>query len=326
MAAAAPQIAQVQVQVQGADQLTRRRDRRTAQRESARAGLNRPTTTVARRSWDTQVTVPSLIVPWVHASSWRVSPALAPYVASVATYDFVSVRADGHRGLPSTAVVVVLPLEHPLNVGWWDAPGTVGSYVAVTSGLHVRPAAVGGAGRHRGIQLALTPAGARALLGLPAAALFGEIVSLPDAAPHLAQLPTRLAEAPCWAERLRLVEKELLNALGRTSGGTVPSEVAAGMHELTATASVAGVADRLGCSRRNLSTAFRGELGVSPKQFQRIARFEASRRCLMTPTRLGRPSLAAVAARLGYADQAHLTREWTALAGCPPGAWLRAER
>jgi len=59
--------------------------------------------------------------------------------------------------------------------------------------------------------------------------------------------------------------------------------------------------------------------------YQRIARFEASRRTLTMSARRGASSLAAVAAASGYADQAHLTREWTSLAGCPPAAWLRAE-
>jgi AraC-like DNA-binding protein len=38
----------------------------------------------------------------------------------------------------------------------------------------------------------------------------------------------------------------------------------------------------------------------------------------------GRP-LGEVAVSAGYADQAHLTREWRALAGCTPGEWVRDE-
>jgi AraC-like DNA-binding protein len=35
--------------------------------------------------------------------------------------------------------------------------------------------------------------------------------------------------------------------------------------------------------------------------------------------------LADLAADLGYADQAHLTREWQALAGCSPRQWMAEE-
>ena len=40
---------------------------------------------------------------------------------------------------------------------------------------------------------------------------------------------------------------------------------------------------------------------------------------------LGRRPLAEVAAECGYADQAHLAREWSELAGCSPTTWLREE-
>jgi AraC-like DNA-binding protein len=36
-------------------------------------------------------------------------------------------------------------------------------------------------------------------------------------------------------------------------------------------------------------------------------------------------NLAGLAADFGYADQSHLDREFTALAGCPPSAWLAEE-
>jgi AraC-like DNA-binding protein len=39
----------------------------------------------------------------------------------------------------------------------------------------------------------------------------------------------------------------------------------------------------------------------------------------------GRPRLAEIAARCGYADQAHLTREWQAIAGCTPRRWIAEE-
>jgi AraC-like DNA-binding protein len=64
----------------------------------------------------------------------------------------------------------------------------------------------------------------------------------------------------------------------------------------------------------------RAECGLAPKDWQRIARFQASRRLMVAQ----RP-LAEVAARCGYSDQSHLSREWVALAGCSPTTWLREE-
>ncbi|MGH3331891.1 MAG: helix-turn-helix domain-containing protein, partial [Nocardioidaceae bacterium] len=66
---------------------------------------------------------------------------------------------------------------------------------------------------------------------------------------------------------------------------------------------------------------FKGEYGLTPKQAARVMRFEHSWDLLrMAPRRL-----ADVAATTGYADQAHMTREWRDLAGYTPVEWRRSE-
>nr|WP_269205257.1 helix-turn-helix domain-containing protein [Motilibacter aurantiacus] len=82
------------------------------------------------------------------------------------------------------------------------------------------------------------------------------------------------------------------------------------------------VAREAGWSRRHLEARFRLEIGLSPKQAAGVARFDRARRALQAAPRT---PLAALAARHGYYDQAHLTREFTRLAGVPPRRWLRDE-
>jgi AraC-like DNA-binding protein len=82
---------------------------------------------------------------------------------------------------------------------------------------------------------------------------------------------------------------------------------------------VRDVAEEVGYSRRHLATLVRRECGLTPQQVRRVGRFERSRAVL------GRMPLAEAAQRCGYADQAHLAREWVTLAGCPPTTWLREE-
>ena len=65
---------------------------------------------------------------------------------------------------------------------------------------------------------------------------------------------------------------------------------------------------------------------MTPKQAARIVRFDRTRRELAAAAAAGAPlALADLAAQRGYADQAHLTRDFAAFAGLPPGAWLSAE-
>jgi len=247
-----------------------------------------------------------------------VAPALAPYVASVTAYD-VDLGAPGvHRGLPSTTLTFVLPVGDPLDVGWRGVPQSRSARWSTVSGLHARPAEIHHDGHQQGVQLALTTAGARALFGVPAAALAGEMLELGDVAPRLRDLPERLAEC-ATDQRVRVVERALTVELARHGAAGPRAEVGQALARLTRGDAVQDVADDIGYSRRHLGTLVRQECGLTPQEVRRLGRFELSRAVM------GRRPLAAVAHACGYADQAHLTRDWVALAGCPPTTWLREE-
>lgn len=247
--------------------------------------------------------------------------ALRRYVAARTPYD-VDFGAPGvHRGLPSTTITLVLPLDDPLRVSWAGRPSTHHAAFSSLSGLHAAPAAIHHDGTQRGVQLALTLEGVRALLGRPAADLSGELTDLEEAAvpAALQELPERLHAAATWPARVALVDRTLATLAARGGDAAPRAEVARALALLTAGGRVAEVADEVGYSRRRLGTLVRAECGLAPKEVQRIARLEVTRRVL------GHRPLAEVAAMCGYADQAHLAREWRALAGCTPTAWLREE-
>lgn len=242
--------------------------------------------------------------------------ALAPYVASLTAYD-VDLGAPGvHRGLPGTTLTFVLPVGEPLDVGWAGDDASRGRRWSTLSGLHTGPAEIHHDGTQAGVQLALTTAGARALFGMPAAVLAGELVELDDVVPALRHLPEQLA-ATAPEQREALLAAALLDQLADYEGPR--PEVGRALAQLTRGARVQEVADDVGYSRRHLGTLVRDECGLTPQQVRRLGRFERSKAAL------GRMPLAEAAQRCGYADQAHLTREWVALAGCPPTTWLREE-
>ena len=186
------------------------------------------------------------------------------------------------------------------------------------SGLHARPAEIHHRGHQRGVQLGLTVAGARALLGVPAAELSGELLRLDDVVPALRHLPEQLQTTP-WPQVRRHIEDVLVAALVRHGEPMLRAEVGRALAGLTRGERVEQVAATVGFSRRRLVDLVSAECGLTPKAYQRVARFERARRMV------GRRPLAEVSTRCGYADQAHLTREWNSLAGCTPTTWLREE-
>jgi AraC-like DNA-binding protein len=69
---------------------------------------------------------------------------------------------------------------------------------------------------------------------------------------------------------------------------------------------------------RQLERRFRADVGLSPKRWARIIRFQS---VLEEIAGAGPRGWADLAHRYGHADQAHFTREFTEFTGRPPTAW-----
>jgi AraC-like DNA-binding protein len=230
-------------------------------------------------------------------------------------YHHVSVPGV-HHGLPSGSLTVVVAFDEPIDLAWSDTPAARDRYWAVASGLHSRPALIRHGGRQHGVQVAVTPLGARRLFGVPAAALAREFVPL-------TVLPHEELAGGSWPERFAALDRILLRLRDRHSRDGVAPEVLRAWELLDRSGGrikVGELADEVGWSRRHLAHRFAGELGITPKEAARVFRFQRSRKLVTAGRRL-----ADAAALAGYADQAHLTREWRELAGYAPTEYLRAE-
>ena len=259
----------------------------------------------------------------------RPHPALRPYVAAAVGYRLEGLPPGEHLGLPSPWLTVVVPLDEPLVIAAHPDPDQPpGSFDALVGGLHTRPARILHPGRQAGIQLALTPLGARALLGCPAGALASLDAPLTDLlGPAGTELVERVRASGTWPARFAALEAVLLRRLGPVA--LPPAEVTEAWRLTTAVHGrlrIADVAARVGWSSRHLEQRFRAETGLGPKEAARVARFDLARRALATRVASGgAPDLAGLATAAGFADQAHLSREWRAFSGLPPTRWLAAE-
>lgn len=241
-----------------------------------------------------------------------------------------------HRGLPSLHLGLVIALGEPVRLATMPDPGQPpAAFRALAYGLQTGPAVIAHDGSSYTVSVDLTPAGARALLGVPAAALASAVVSLDDLlGPAAAELAERMAAAPDWQNRFAVV----MEVLSRRPGTPPPVDAALdhAWDRIVAsggTVTVCALAAETGYSRQHLTRRFTAEYGHGPKHVARLVRFSRTHRTLLALERRRRRQpaaapvpLAEVAARCGYYDQAHLTREWNDLAGCPPSAWLAAEQ
>ncbi|MEV0806854.1 helix-turn-helix transcriptional regulator [Micromonospora sp. NPDC050200] len=165
----------------------------------------------------------------------------------------------------------------------------------------------------RWLGLRLPPGTGPAVFGVPADELRDRRVPLDAfwgrAATEVAE---RLGDRPTGAALEAVVAARLAAAGGPDPlGGRVAALLAAG-------ATVTATAAEVGLGPRALHRRSQALFGYGPKTLARILRMR--RALALARTGVG---LAEVAARSGYADQAHLTRDVRELAGVPPAALLR---
>lgn len=233
-------------------------------------------------------------------------PRLAGLVADVAGYAEHAGHAVVRRTTPHPAVTVILNLGPPIAVS-----GTpLGSFVA---GLHDVSGDTRFIGEQRGIELRLTPQGAHRLLRIPPGELAGQVIELPV----LDRLADRLAGSD-WGSALDLLDEELLRLADDGPAADPAVEWAwRAMRSRHGDVRIADLVAGTGWSRRHFVTRFRAEVGLPPKVAARMLRFDRATKLLAR----GVPA-AGVSAACGYTDQSHLVREFRALAGITPGAFV----
>jgi AraC-like DNA-binding protein len=265
---------------------------------------------------------------------------LRRYVAAYTGYRQRGVPPARHRGLPSPYLTLIFTLDEPLTIAAHPDPRQPpGEFGTLLGGLHSVPALITHAGAQSGIQVALRPLGARALLGLPA----GELAELDVPAEAVlggvcAELRDRVRAAAGWPERFAVLDEILLRRVA-AAGALRPdalrpdaagAEVSWAWRQLLREGGalrVSELAAGTGWSGRHLTSRFRAEIGLTPKAAARVIRFDRARKLLVRNLTEATPGyrLADLAADCGYFDQAHLAREFRVLAGCPPSQWLAEE-
>jgi AraC-like DNA-binding protein len=257
----------------------------------------------------------------------RPHPALARHVLRYLGYREHSAVPVRRRQAPVGSCALIVNLGPPIRLHGPAGPSAPTSFLA---GMHDAVVHTEFTGGQYGLQVDLAPLGVYALLGRPMTELTNaapQLTELDDA--ELAVLPARLADAPGWPHRFALLDQLLLRRIG-TPAGRPDREVAWAWQRLVRSdgqVAVQALAEDTGWSRRHLLTRFRAQVGLAPKPAARVLRFQRASR-LLVPTAVfdGRPapptpSITDVAAACGYADHAHLVREFHALAGCTPSEY-----
>ncbi|MEU2117343.1 AraC family transcriptional regulator [Streptomyces sp. NPDC016459] len=253
-------------------------------------------------------------------------PGLRPYVHSYDGYRVAAATSYRVRLVPRGRAVVVINLGEPFAQVFrlreaGPAVRVVGSLVA---GLEDGPRVCDHPGGQEAIRLELTPLGAYRLFAVPMRELTNTVIELRDVlGPGADELVERMSATRDWARRFDLLDAALLTRLDR---GPDPSpEVAHAWRLLTRSAGtipVARIATEVGWSHGHLIRRFTQQVGLTPKTSARVLRFHRSVELLSHRW----TDLSELAAACGFYDQAHLNREFRALADVTPAEMATARR
>lgn len=171
------------------------------------------------------------------------------------------------------------------------------------------------------IGISFRPAGAVPFLKLPSDELHNQHVELQDLWGRFAgELRERALAAPGPEAKLRVVELVLLErAAGMFDGQPVVEYAVDHFLARPGTTRIAEVSEKTGFSSRRFIQLFKQHVGLTPKAFCRVRRFQSVLKRITS----GRPvNWTGVALDCGYFDQAHFIHDFRSFSGINPSKYL----
>lgn len=248
---------------------------------------------------------------------------LAGAVVDVVGYRENGRSLSGQVEMAALVVPLIISFGEPFCIALGRAPTAGERYASFTSGLFAGHVVIDSTGGAECIQIDFTPLGAHRFFGLPMHELAGRMVKLDELGDRaIAALRQRLWEEQDWDRRLDLAEEFVLARLRQAA----PPDPA--MHwafesivASKGTLRIETLANRLEWSRKHLARRFQSRFGLPPKAIARMVRFHHAVDMARTETDT---DWAGIAAACGYADQAHLTRDFAEFSGTTPQRWRMA--
>lgn len=255
----------------------------------------------------------------VHAPS----AALAPFVNCYWYFETEGVAHTKERVLPSGTAQLLVNL-HEDELRWYDGADYQSvhrSGGAAFAGPQARHYAIDTAEQKAIIGVHFNPIGVAPFLGMPACVLAGRHISTAELwSGDGSALRARLLEATSLHAKFQVLDAVLLAQLKSTRVCAAP--IAAALRicdDPKQTCGIGELAARFGWSNKRMIAQFREVVGLTPKRYFRVRRFQ---NVLEALEQTGRVDWAAVAGDCGYYDQAHLIRDFSEFSGLSPSVYL----
>lgn len=169
------------------------------------------------------------------------------------------------------------------------------------------------------VGVGLRPGACQALFGIPSNEFAQSHVALEDLCGEEARfLGERLEEEKGLDRRLDILEGFLTSRAPYVPA--IHPAIVHALNRLSTTCNIGSIVAETGYSHRHFAQLFREAVGINPRVYTRLLRFQKTLRNGVDEA-VGR--WIDIALEAGYADQAHFNREFRELAGISPTEYLR---
>jgi AraC-like DNA-binding protein len=244
----------------------------------------------------------------------RPSPALARYVHCYWTLSGCA-SMEPQTIFPDGRMEVVFQLDDPFHRVHEDGTRVTQSKCLLV-GQMPHPVTIAPTGKVRSIGVRFRPHGAQAFLRFPLDEVASQLLPLEDIWGAFArEVLNRVEDAH---DPILQIESLLLAMLRPVESDAILDGTLDAILRSNGAAQVEDLASHAGISRRQLERVFLRRVGIGPKLFSRIVRFQ---HLLRAPQH----DWAVMAADSGYFDQAHLIHDFREFTGQTPMAWRQQQ-
>ncbi len=252
------------------------------------------------------------------------SPRLAGYVKC-----FWSLEIPGPQAGEPEPVIPDGCIEIVFNLGdrfkrFHDHGGVEVQPSSLIAGQMRQSILIGPSGEVRLFGIRFQPAGACTFFRFDMSELADRIEPLDAVWASVDEIESKLLAAPDFWARVAITEAELLSRLRENNPvDRLLRRAVENVSLENGARSIAALARDVGISQRGLERRFKQAIGLSPKMFSRIVRFQ---RVLGSLGSAATPRVLDAATDFGYYDQSHVINDFRQFAGVSPAVFFERSR
>lgn len=246
------------------------------------------------------------------------SPPLDRFIASIWCCESAQRPFALERVLPSGAAQIIVNLREDRTRMYDPATGAVAeSSGTVLAGVCTRFGIIDTAEQECVAGVSFRPGGITPFFSVPAYELCDADIPIEFlwSRARAARLREQLLAAPTLTAKLDIMDRTMLEAWQSRAVDPAIAFALENLAGLPDTSHIPAIAGRIGLSPKRLVERFKAAVGIAPKRYCRILRFQ---RALSSAERGRRVDWTRIALDCGYFDQAHFIHDFRSFAGITP--------